>query len=758
MKSKLNDDNSNKDINESVSDNHVEMLDECNGLADASTASSLETNIRESGIQIGESGNCSQNCNTTACGDNECQQGINPSTSVIANDQPDDDGDEERISGRRIVELDFFLQQLKEFSLHNFGKCRFSDLETQKEIRNGLRSKIVLQCNSCGKKFIAKTSQDENTEETMCLNSTAVLAANMVGIGFSQLEQFTSVLSVPVMSSVTFKKYNDKIGEFWEQTAEDCMKKAAEEERQAAIGRGDVDEEDGIPFVSVVTDECWSKRSYNKNYTALSGVASIVGAHTNKVLWIGVRNKYCVMCVRYGNKDLTPPPHFCTRNYSGLSSDMEWQSILEGFQKSIELYNMRYMRIIADGDSSTYAKIIENRPYGHRHVLKDECTNHLKRNFWKQLDKAVVGCPRGLNKVVCNNLERIRKDVCCAVEYRKKENTTEAVKIASLKSDLNNIFNHVFGDHAKCPAYIKKSCKDTKNYIPALTACGTLEKMSKIMRKLTYCAKDLLKGETNNVAEHYNSIVAKLVGGKRINFSLSNAYQFKANAAAVQHNTLTSLSTFYRTKFKRRPSPLARKIELRRLQKCRRERDRRRRLKENKVYRKRFRSAKESGSGYGENCQTTDLSPENLENEKEVYKEKLAANQRNRISIEENTRDKHESDLWQQMERMVLMSSNFGSICKARKLDGHVKKLLKCTSAETKSIRHERESEPMALMQLATQEKIIIQSCGLLIDEEDMCLAASPTGIVDAEHMIIMIKSPSAIFNMDPLDASVLGK
>lgn len=458
--------------------------------------------ICEGEITIGESVSCNENnngCEGSACGYQ--MEGPNVNADVNKNEKI-------RINGRRIVEMDFFFQQLKQISLHNFGRCPFKSIEIRKEIRNGLRSKIVLRCNTCLKNFLLRTSQDENTMESMCLNSTAVLATNMIGIGFSQFEQFTSVLDVPVMSSGTYKKLNDKIGQFWEETSEECMKQAAEEERKIAIERGQIDEEDGIPYITVIADECWSKRSYNRNYTALSGVGVIVGAHTGKVLWISVKNKYCVICVRNANKNLSAPPHFCTKNYSGPSSDMEWQSILEGFQKSIELYNIRYLRLVADGDSSTYAKIIEHRPYGHRHVVKDECTNHLKRNFRKQIETAVTGCPRGLNKIVCDNLDRIRKDVCCAVQYRKNQNTTEMEKVASLKSDLSNILHHIFGDHSNCPDYIKKCCKTNTNYIPALTASGTLDKMSKVMRNFIYCAQDLLLGETNNVAEHFNSLVA----------------------------------------------------------------------------------------------------------------------------------------------------------------------------------------------------------------------------------------------------------
>lgn len=94
------------------------------------------------------------------------------------------------------------------------------------------------------------------------------------------------------MSYDKFKNLNDKMGKFWSETAEKNMREAEMGKARLAIIRGDVDPIDGIPFITVVTDACWSKRSYNKNFTALSGVGAIVGSITGKVLWIGVRNRY----------------------------------------------------------------------------------------------------------------------------------------------------------------------------------------------------------------------------------------------------------------------------------------------------------------------------------------------------------------------------------------------------------------------------------------------------------------------------------
>lgn len=661
-----------------------------------------------------------------------------------------------RMDGRRIVEMEYFLEQLTDVADHNYGECLFSHTRVTKEIKNGFHSKLILYCSNCGKEFPVSTSKDEKTADTLDLNSTAVLASNMIGIGFSQLEQFTSVLDVPAMCAERFKNLNDDIGALWEITAEQSMKEAAEEERQAAIERGDIDEEDGIPFISVVTDGCWCKRSYNKNYTSLSGVAAIVGATYGKVLWIGVRNKYCVVCVRSKNQNKVPPPHFCTCNYSGPSSEMEWQSIVQGFEKSVDLYDMRYMKVIADGDSSTYLKILEAKPYQHRIIEKDECCNHLLRNFRKQLESATTGCPRGLTKHVENSLERIRKCISCAVKYRNNEECDEAEKISRLKSDMANVINHVFGDHANCPAYVKDFCKEEENYIPALIESGSYDKLSTPVRKLMYCAKDLLHGESNNIAEHYNSIVAKFVGGKRVNFALSNSFHFKAHAAAVQFNSKKAVTTLYQTVFQKDPPALTQKIELKRLQKAVREKERRKKNKENHVRPKRFNDKKEKGTGYGENCETTDLAADDFEVEKQLLIKTLEENHQNRVANEEKTRAKDRSLLFKKVTANVLMATNFGIVCKARVMAKQVKFICKSMISNDKATKHNNESHPVALPQLAMEQQLSIRECGVYIDNEHICLAASPSGITTDDTMIVEIQCPTVIASKDPNDPSIL--
>ena len=63
---------------------------------------------------------------------------------------------------------------------------------------------------------------------------------------------------------------------------------------------------------------------------------------------------------------------------------MEVDIIVEGFLKSERDHGVRYMKVVGDGDSSVYKKIIEMVLYGRR-VEKIGCANHVIRCYRKNL-------------------------------------------------------------------------------------------------------------------------------------------------------------------------------------------------------------------------------------------------------------------------------------------------------------------------------------------------------------------------------------
>lgn len=114
--------------------------------------------------------------------------------------------------------------------------------------------------------------------------------------------------------------------------------------------------------------------------------AALVGYRTKKVLYFGVKNKFCSVCVRVKSNE-TPKKHDCFKNWktSDGSAGMEASIVMEGFKQSESTYGIRYHKLIADGDSSVYKQILDARPYKHLTVEKVECRNHLLRNLCRKL-------------------------------------------------------------------------------------------------------------------------------------------------------------------------------------------------------------------------------------------------------------------------------------------------------------------------------------------------------------------------------------
>lgn len=318
------------------------------------------------------------------------------------------------------------------------------------------------------------------------------------------------------------------------------MNAAVNEERDLALQRNE------ISHIAVKGDGSWMKRSYRTGrYDSLSGVGTIIGARTGKVLHMSVKNKYCAVCVTAEKLKKEPINHKCYKNWGRdcSSTSIEAEAIVEGFKRSIEKRGLIYSTFIADGDSSVYKKIIQANPYPNVFIEKIECRNHLLRNLASKL-KEIAKTKEHFDKlrnVIGNRILRIRTAVTKAVEYRLEEESTMQEKIKALKIDVDNIINHVFGEHNGC-ARIGYFCdgsqkENEENYIPELKRCGLYEKLQNALKYISWNAKNLLQNKNSNRIETFNSVIAKCTGGKRVNYGLRGSYETRCNAAAVTFNT-----------------------------------------------------------------------------------------------------------------------------------------------------------------------------------------------------------------------------
>lgn len=253
---------------------------------------------------------------------------------------------------------------------------------------------------------------------------------------------------------------------------------------------------------------------------------------------------------------------------------MESDAIVEGFKSSLEMHELIYKSVIADGDSNVFKAVTDNKPYQKETVTvkKIECTNHLLRNLCKKLKGVAEMKPKTPKKrgfievrnVVKKNILNIRKEVIEAAAIRRKETQPHHHKAKELQKDILNIPSHIFGEHKRCKE-CGRECEDNhdeteKNYVPFLKLHGLYSAIESAIRYLSAYSDSLLLNLTNNPAESFNSIICKEIGGKRINLGARGSYNARVAGAVVQFNTQQVHTQLHQSMCKTVP-PILEKLE-----------------------------------------------------------------------------------------------------------------------------------------------------------------------------------------------------
>ena len=370
------------------------------------------------------------------------------------------------LGGSRIINLEQLQGYVNSLTIHS-ANCG-GNIIISGEKRHGLASIISTRCSKCNSTINLTSSQKvkgpRGYQRWQC-NLAAVWGQMTTGGGHTKLEETMGVLGVPVMSPKSFTSSERDIGEWWQQELEQIMIDAGKEEKRLAEERGDYHE--GVPAITVVVDAGWSKRSHRHSYNAKSGVGIIAGQVTGKLLYIGVRNKYCTGC----RQGLSQEQHTCYKNWERSSSEMEPDIILEGFKQAEKVHGVRYKRFVGDGDSSVYPTLIDSVPEWGRYIEKIECANHCCKCYRSALEKLVMEKPsyKGRGGLTKRMRCRLTSAARCAIKMRSKEpDKGKAIKL--LERDLQNGPYHCFGQHEQCSADF---CLSAKERVDSLDSSST---------------------------------------------------------------------------------------------------------------------------------------------------------------------------------------------------------------------------------------------------------------------------------------------
>ncbi|KAF4528815.1 hypothetical protein B566_EDAN017281 [Ephemera danica] len=433
---------------------------------------------------------------------------------------------------------------------------------------------------------------------------------------------------------------------------------------------------------------------------------------------MSVKNKFCYVCSVAARKEKEPGEHTCYRNYpvDQSAGSMESAIIAEGFCNSMDMYGLKYGRLIGDGDCSVHKKILELNPYCNIQVEKLECTNHLLRNYCQKLrevpkDRAFLKVDKKLkNKLNTETITRLRNAVTCAVKARKNENSSVREQISKKDQEVNIVSD--------------------------LQRAGIFQRIQTCTHAIACMSRSLLEEVTSNIVEQVFSLVAKYGCGKRIN--IGQSYSARCSAAITTHNTSGNLNTLLHKKMcNTSPGFHAKIAESRQKRKIQRASARRLEInsmteeatssKRKKLYETRSGTSKT----YMPNAPQAQMSTEDFDLARDEFLKNLNRTDEQRHELERATIDQADSGLWKEERRKFLTASNFGDVCIRRPhtpCHGLLVNFL-CTIPDNVAMRYGRENESIAISFLETATGQKISRCG-----------ATPDGLTEDGGIVEQIK------------------
>lgn len=299
----------------------------------------------------------------------------------------------------------------------------------------GLGFKVCVTCG-CGDRYIDSCPMIGHGYE---INRRLVFVFRMLGIGLQGIQLFCGLMELQTTFNIRiYYEIVDNIKIAVKSVFDLVQRKAIDEEKTLNVEKGLGEN------VTVSGDGSWAKRGF----TSLTGIVSLIGKHSKKILDVAVMSSYCGACAY--RKKITDAIGFaawyekhkdnCSANHEGSAGKMEVQGVVKMFLRSEEKYAVRYGFYIGDGDSKTFKMLLNTHPYGEDFVVKKlECVLHVAKRIFKRASdaKKILTQRRKAGSAELKDGEKKTKKVAAPKKVVKKPKVViKKVKTADLTIKL----------------------------------------------------------------------------------------------------------------------------------------------------------------------------------------------------------------------------------------------------------------------------------------------------------------------------------
>lgn len=165
------------------------------------------------------------------------------------------------------------------------------------------------------------------------------------------------------------------------------------------------------------------------------------------------------------------------------------------------------------------------------------------------------------------NVKIMSMQIVQSIRHHKVSESQPKTAISCLYNDIINCVAHAFGDHRMCQEYF--CIKETNDHeqLKKVQNSIFMFRINAIVSSVATKSRSLIEDVDTNAVECFNNVIAKFIGGKRINFALKGSYQGRCSAAVVSFNTKNTIYEIQKAYLNKNPKGRVKIIEEKRAQK-----------------------------------------------------------------------------------------------------------------------------------------------------------------------------------------------